>query len=198
MCDYFEIYEIYGLLQHNEQEIIYFIEDKYKTSLSSISSKLCGVLKCYTVLSLESKLFKERIQHYKTLLKVKKDADKEKLTDKKNIEDGEEILNHCKNEMDKLGDTLKNDINLLNSWDITAQMYCVLKIYLEIGNFRGGEIVDMKILDTDTEDKINYINVKTHKIIIRNHKTEKSQKERIIEIEDKKLINILKKDWVNI
>jgi len=90
---------------------------------------------------------------------VKKDADKEKLTDKKNIEDGEEILNHCKNEMDKLGDTLKNDINLLNSWDITAQMYCVLKIYLEIGNFRGGEIVDMKILDTDTEDKINYINV---------------------------------------
>ena len=192
-CDYFEIYEIYGLLQHNEQEIIYFIEDKYKTSLSSISSKLCGVLKCYTVLSLESKLFKERIQHYKTLLKVKKDADKEKLTDKKNIEDGEEILNHCKNEMDKLGDTLKNDINLLNSWDITAQMYCVLKIYLEIGNFRGGEIVDMKILDTDTEDKINYINVKTHKIIIRNHKTEKSQKERIIEIEDKKLINILKK-----
>ena len=38
-------------------------------------------------------------------------------------------------------------------------MYCVLKIYLEIGNFRGGEIVDMKILDTDTEDKINYINV---------------------------------------
>ena len=193
VCDYFEIYEIYGLLQHNEQEIIYFIEDKYKTSLSSISSKLCGVLKCYTVLSLESKLFKERIQHYKTLLKVKKDADKEKLTDKKNIEDGEEILNHCKNEMDKLGDTLKNDINLLNSWDITAQMYCVLKIYLEIGNFRGGEIVDMKILDTDTEDKINYINVKTHKIIIRNHKTEKSQKERIIEIEDKKLINILKK-----
>ena len=193
VCDYFEIYEIYGLLQHNEQEIIYFIEDKYKTSLSSISSKLCGVLKCYTVLSLESKLFKERIQHYKTLLKVKKDADKEKLTDKKNIEDGEEILNHCKNEMDKLGDTLKNDINLLNSWDITAQMYCVLKIYLEIGNFRGGEIVDMKILDTDTEDKINYINVKTHKIIIRNHKTEKSQKERMIDIEDKKLLNILKK-----
>ena len=192
-CDYFEIYEIYGLLQHNEQEIIYFIEDKYKTSLSSISSKLCGVLKCYTVLSLESKLLKERIQHYKTLLKVKKDADKQKMTDKKNIEDGEEILNHCKNEMDKLGDTLKNDINLLNSWDITAQMYCVLKIYLEIGNFRGGEIVDMKILDTDTEDKINYINVKTHKIIIRNHKTEKSQKERMIDIEDKKLLNILKK-----
>ena len=71
-CDYFEIYEIYGLLQHNEQEIIYFIEDKYKTSLSSISSKLCGVLKCYTLLNMESKLLKGRIQHFKTLLEVKK------------------------------------------------------------------------------------------------------------------------------
>jgi hypothetical protein len=156
-CDYFEIYEIYGLLQHNEQEIIYFIEDKYKTSLSSISSKLCGVLKCYTVLSLESKLLKGRIQHFKTLLKVKQEADKEKVMDKKTIEEGEEILEHCKNEMDKLGEKVKNDIQLLNTWDITVQMYCVLKIYLDIGNLRGDEIVDMKILDTDTEDKINYI-----------------------------------------
>ena len=69
----------------------------------------------------------------------------------------------------------------------------ILKIYLDIGNLRGGEIIDMKILDTDTEIKINYINVKTNKIIVRNHKTQKFQKERIIDIEDKKLINILKK-----
>jgi len=51
----------------------------------------------------------------------------------------------------------------------------------------------MNIVDTDTYDKINYINVKTNTIIIRNHKTEKSQKERIINIEDKKLMGILKK-----
>jgi len=120
---------------------------------------------------MESKLLKDRIQHYKTLLKVKQEADKEKVMDKKTIEDGEEILNHCKKEMIKLGDTLKNDINLLNTWDISVQMYCILKIYLEIGNLRGGEIIDMKILDTDTEDKINCINVKTNKIIVRNHKT---------------------------
>ena len=72
-------------------------------------------------------------------------------------------------------------------------MYCVLKIYLEIGNLRGDEIVDMKILDTDTEDKINYINATTKKIIIKNHKTEKSQGTRIIDIEDKKLMGILRK-----
>ena len=94
--------------------------------------------------------------------------------------------------MNKLGDTLKNDINLLNSWDITAQMYCVLKIYLD-NNLRGDEIIDMKILDTDTEEKINNININTKKIIIKNHKTEKSQKERIIHIEDKKLMGILRK-----
>ena len=35
--------------------------------------------------------------------------------------------------MDKLGEKVKNDIQLLNTWDITVQMYCVLKIYLDIG-----------------------------------------------------------------
>ena len=154
-------------------------------------------MKCYTVLSLESKLLKGRIQHFKTLLKVKQEADKEKVMDKKTIEEGEEILEHCKNEMDKLGEKVKNDIQLLNTWDITVQMYCVSKIYLEIGNLRGDEVVDMKILDTDSEDKINYINVKTKKIIIKNHKTESSTGTRIIDIEEKKLLNILKKGLGN-
>ena len=194
--DYFKSDDVYSLLQ-KEQEIIAFIEDKYKTNISSISSKLCGVLKCYTVLNLESKVIKDRIQHFKVLLKVKHDADKEKLSDKKSIEEGEEILEHCKNEMNKLGEKVKNDIQLLNTWDITVQMYCVLKIYLDIGNLRGDEVVDMKILDTDTEDKINYINVKTNQIIIKNHKTESSTGTRIIDIEDKKLLNILKKGLGN-
>jgi len=195
--DYLKSYDVYSLLQ-KEQEIINFIEDKYKTNLSSISTKLSGVLKCYTVLNMESKLLKDRIQHHKVLLKIQQDADKEKVMDKKTIDDGNEMIQHCKNEMDKLGEKVKKYINLLNTWDITVQMYCVLKIYLDIGNLRGNEIIHMKILDTDTEDKINYINVKTNKIIIKNHETEKSQKKRIIDIEDKKLMGILKKDWVNI
>ena len=120
--DYLKSYDVYSLLQ-KEQEIINFIEDKDKTNLSSISTKLSGVLKCYTVLNMESKLLKDRIQHHKVLLKIQQDADKEKLMDKKTIEEGEEIINHCKKEMDKLGDTLKNDINLLNTWDISVQMY---------------------------------------------------------------------------
>ena len=106
----------------NEQDIIDFIEDKYKTNISSISSKLCSVLKCYSVLNLKSKLLKYRIQHYKILLKVKQDTDKEKVIDKKTIEEGEGIINHCKNEMDKLGEKVKNDIQLLKTLDISVQM----------------------------------------------------------------------------
>ena len=144
-------------------------------------------------MNLESKLLKDKIQHYKVLLKVKQEADKEKVMDKKSVEEGQEILNHCKNEMNKLGEKVKNDIQLLNTWDITVQMYCVLKIYLDIGNLRGDEIVDMKILDTDTDEKINYINTTTKKITIKNHKTESSTGTRIIDIEDKKLMGILRK-----
>jgi len=91
-------------------------------------------MRCINVLyciEFKIKLIQGRIQYYKTLLKVKQDVDKEKLTDKKSIKDGEEILNHCKNEMDKLGEKVKNDIQLLNTWDITVQMYCILKIYLD-------------------------------------------------------------------
>jgi len=61
-------------------------------------------MRCFKMLyciEFKSKLLKDRIQHYKVLLKVKQDADKEKVIDKKTIEEGEEILNHCKNEMDK-------------------------------------------------------------------------------------------------
>jgi len=190
--DYFKTDDVYSLLK-KEQDIIDFIEDKYKTSISSRKSKLSGVLKCYTVLNLESKLLKDRIQHYKVLLKIKQDADKEKLTDKKTIDDGNEMIQQCKNEMDKLGEKVKNDIQLLNTWNITVQMYCVLKIYLDIGNLRGDEIIHMQILDTDTEEKINYINVKTNKIIIKNHKTESSTGTRIIVIENKKIMGVFKK-----
>ena len=69
--DYFRIDNIFRLLK-KEQKIIDFIEKKYESRISSISNKLCGVLKCYKVLNLESELLKGRIQHYKVLLKVKK------------------------------------------------------------------------------------------------------------------------------
>ena len=51
--NYFKTDDVYSLLQ-KEQDIIDFIEDKYKTNISSISSKLCGVLKCCTVLNLKA------------------------------------------------------------------------------------------------------------------------------------------------
>ena len=193
----FEIDNIYLILQ-KENDIIEFIESKYKSSIPSISNKLCGVLKCYEVLNLESNLLIERIKHYQILLTLKQDVDKENLLDKKTIEEGQKMMTHCSNEMNKLADTIKSDINLLNRQDITVQLYCVLKIYLEICNLRGNEIINMIIKDTDTDEKINYINVTTKQIIINTHKTDKSQGKRTIDIESPKLINIFKKDWVNI
>ena len=78
---------------------------------------------------MESKLLKDRIQHYKVLMKIKQDADKEKVMDKKSIEEGKETLNYCKNEMDKLGYTLKNDVNLLNSWNYRSNVLCIKNLF---------------------------------------------------------------------
>ena len=43
--EHFASNEVYGLLQEGEEEIIYFIEDTYKKNISTISTKLCGILK---------------------------------------------------------------------------------------------------------------------------------------------------------
>ena len=66
--------------------------------------------------------------------------------------------------MERIGEKIKNDIDILNRWDKTAQLYAVLKIYLTYGMLGPSEIIDMKITDTDEgNDKINYINVVSKK-----------------------------------
>jgi len=73
-----------------------------------------------------------------------------------------------------MGEKTKKDIYILNRWDKTAQLYAVLKIYLTYGMIRPSEIIDMKITDTDEgNDKINYINVVSKKIVINNHKNDR-------------------------
>jgi len=68
--------------------------------------------------------------------------------------------------------------NILNSQNL---------IYLTYGVLRPSEIIDMKITGTDEgNDKVNYINVATKKIVINNHKNDKKGKE-IIDITDDKL-----------
>ena len=55
-------------------------------------------------------------------------------------------------------------------------------------------MIDCKITDTDTDcdEKINYINVTKKQIVINNHKNDRNGV-KIIDIDDKKLLGILRK-----
>ena len=70
-------------LLKKENEIIEFIETKYD-KLSTIKNKLCGMLKVYNLLNLESNVLKSKIDHYMVSLSIQEDKKKEDSTDKKN------------------------------------------------------------------------------------------------------------------
>ena len=70
-------------LLKKENEIIEFIETKYD-KLTTIKNKLCGVLKVYNLLNLESNVLKSKIDHYMVSLSIREDKKKEDPTDKKN------------------------------------------------------------------------------------------------------------------
>ena len=170
--DNFKDDDVYDLLK-KENEIIEYIETKYD-KLSTIKNKLCGMLKVYNLLNLESNVLKSKIDHYMVSLSIQEDKKKEDPTDKKTIKEAELIVNYFKKELGIMEDMISKDVDILNTWDKTAQLYAVLKIYLNYGMLRPSEIMDMKITDTDEgNEKKNYINVATKKIIIHNHKNNK-------------------------
>jgi hypothetical protein len=60
---YFKLEDIHELLSTKEQDIIHYIEKKYK-SILTIKSKLCAIYKVYKLLNIKSELFKSRIDYY--------------------------------------------------------------------------------------------------------------------------------------
>jgi len=187
--DNFDEDDVNELLK-KENEIIEFIETKYD-KLSTIKNKLCGMLKVYNLLNLESNVLKSKIDHYMVSLSIQEDKKKEDPTDKKTIQEAELIVNYFKNELGMMEDMISKDVDILNTWDKTAQLYAVLKIYLTYGMLRPSEIMDMKITDTDEgNEQKNYINVVTKKIIIHNHKNDKKGT-KVIDITDDTLNDIL-------
>ena len=80
--DNFDEDDVNELLK-KENEIIEFIETKYD-KLSTIKNKLCGMLKVYNLLNLESNVLKSKIDHYMVSLSIQEDKKKEDSTDKKN------------------------------------------------------------------------------------------------------------------
>jgi len=143
------------------------------------------------LLNLESNVLKSKIDHYMVSLSIQEDKKKEDPTDKKTIKEAELIVNYFKKELGIMEDTISKDLDILNTWDKTAQLYAVLKIYLTYGMLRPSEIMDMKITDTDEgNEKKNYVNVATKKIIIHNHKNDKKGT-KVIDITDDTLNDIL-------
>ena len=59
-------------LLSKEKVIIEHLEQEYKTT-STLKNKLCAVLKCFTLLNIESKLLKDKIEHYKITQSIKED-----------------------------------------------------------------------------------------------------------------------------
>ena len=79
---------------------------------------------------------------------------------------------------------------MLNNWSQEVQLYCILKIYLTYGVLRPSKLIDCKI--TDTECDGNHINILTKQIVIHHHKNDRKGT-KIIDIDDKKLLGILRK-----
>ena len=172
-------------LLSKEKEIIEYLEQEYKTT-STLKNKLCAVLKCYTILKIDTTLLKDKIEQYKITQSIKED--KSNHEEKKPIEEADKILDYFKNEMKRLDKCYhwKNDKN--KKWDTQRQLYCVLKIYLNYGVLRPSEIIDMKITTTDEgNEDINYINYNTNMMVINKHKNDRNGPKRI-EIKDKDLM----------
>jgi len=171
-------------LLDKEKEIIEYLEKEYKTT-STLKNKLCGIYKCYTLLNVESKLLKDKIESYNITQAIIED--KKNQEEKEPIEETDKILDYFKNELKQMGK------NLNNKWDTQRQLYCVLKIYLNYGVLRPSELIDMKITTTDEgNENINYINYDTKMIVINKHKNDRNGPKRI-EIKDRYLMEQLHK-----
>ena len=194
--DNFNEDDVHELLK-KESEIIDFIENKYE-KLTTIKNKLCGMLKVYKLLNLECTILKSKIDHYIVTLSIEEDKKKENPIDKKTVEEAEEIVNHFKGELKTMEEELFDDEDIPMSewntnWDKDAQLYAISKIYLNHGVLRPSELIGFKITDMHEGcDKINYHNIRTHELIIHNHKNGRKGTKNI-EIRDVHLRRVLRK-----
>jgi hypothetical protein len=81
---------------------------------------------------------------------------------------------------------------MINNWSVEVQLFCVLKECLTIGVLRPSESINCLITDCDGDDNTNYINVNKKQIVINNHNNDRKGK-KVIDINDNKLIGILRK-----
>jgi len=193
--NHFKINDVSELFKTKEKEIISYIESQY-TNNSTIKSKLCSVYKRFKILNINGDLFKNKIDFYSTKQTLNHEEKKEE--NKKSVEEGNAIVEHFKNHLEELkttiqNDTIENDNEMLNNWDVKVQLYCVLTIYFTYGVLRPSELINCLITETDCDDTTNYINVNTKQILVNCHKNDRNGVKIIDVSNDKKLLGILRK-----
>jgi hypothetical protein len=178
--NYFKVENIHELLSTKEKDIIHYLEKKYE-SISTIKSKLCAMYKVYKLLNIKSESFKNKIEHYAYEQKINQDKHRE--LNKKNVADGDAIIEYFEKKMTEL--EFQED-----NWTQQNYFFCLLKIYLTYGVLRPSEILDCKITEKDGEEE-NYINILTKQIVIHHHKNDRKGK-KVIQIDDE-LVECLRK-----
>ena len=85
----------------------------------------------------------------------------------------------------ELKQKIKDNTTILTEWKQEAQLYCILKLYLEYGVLRPSELISIKISNCYFHHTCiyNYINIQTKKIVINNHKNDRKGS-KIFDIDD--------------
>jgi hypothetical protein len=83
------------------------------------------------------------------------------------------MMEEFKKHYENLQQKIKNKTSLLTNWTQEAQLFCVLKHYLNFGVLRSKEILNCLITDTEKNSNINYIYIKNKILVINNHKNER-------------------------
>jgi hypothetical protein len=136
----------------------------------------------------KSKFIKNKIDVYSVKQNIQKDENKE--SNKKTIQKGIFIFEHFNDKFTKLGKIVQDNTDSLNDWNEDVNLYCILKINLKYGVLRPSEIIDCKITDYECEG--NHIDILTQQIVINHHKNDQNGT-KIIDVDDKKLLGILRK-----
>lgn len=182
--DHFKNDNLVKLLNDNEKEVIEFLKSKYNNP-STLKVKMSSILKAYTLLGIQSLLLKKEIEKLLTDVSLKIDKDKMMGVNKESVEEARDILAKFK----LYKKELKSKIG--NKWDINAQMFCVLYIYLNYGVIRPQELIDCIILDKEIDEKRNYINLTKKQLVINIHKNNFDGRFKIIDLDDE-LVDVLK------
>jgi hypothetical protein len=168
VANQFKIDNVVELLTTKDKEMIDYIVNKYK-DIKTQKTKICCVYKCYKLLNIENELFKTTIKDYIKPIMI--ENDKEKQENKKALSEAIEMIDYFETRETEINETIISTPSLLDEWSSEVQLSCLLKLYLNYGVLRPGELLDCKIVNNETLET-NYIDISKKQLIINVHKND--------------------------